>query len=144
MPRPMRLDEIEVLLQKDTPIRLATLDRNGFPHITPLWFVWSDDAFHMTSLPTKPHVRRLRHNSRVGVVVDTEVPERADRERLNQQVRAIGRAVLQPDPDGTWTRLITEKYLTGPGSTARISERSQQHRVLIQIRPARLTAVASI
>lgn len=113
MPRLMRPDEIEALLEEDVPIHLATLDENGFPHITPLWFVWSDGAFHMTSLPTKPHVRRLRQNSRAEVVVDTEEPERPDGERPNRQVRAIGRVTLQPDTYGTWTLSLETAFRSG-------------------------------
>ena len=49
-PRPLDASEIETLLALDVPGRLATVDRHGFPHITPLWFVWHERAFYMTSL----------------------------------------------------------------------------------------------
>lgn len=49
-PRPLDPAEIEALLALDVPARLATLDRDGFPHVTPLRFLWSDGAFYMTSI----------------------------------------------------------------------------------------------
>ncbi len=58
--------EIEALLALEVPARVATLDRDGFPHVTPLWFVWSGGAFYMTSLYDRPHLNRLRRNSRAG------------------------------------------------------------------------------
>ena len=44
-PRRMTPDEIEALLSAAVPARLATVDRDGFAHVTPLWFIWSDGAF---------------------------------------------------------------------------------------------------
>jgi hypothetical protein len=38
--RPLDSGEIEALLAIDVPARPATLDRNGFPHVTPLRFLW--------------------------------------------------------------------------------------------------------
>jgi nitroimidazol reductase NimA-like FMN-containing flavoprotein (pyridoxamine 5'-phosphate oxidase superfamily) len=48
-PRRLSDEEIEALLALDIPARLATIDPHGFPHVTPLWFVWDDAAFHLTS-----------------------------------------------------------------------------------------------
>ena len=91
-PRPLDPAEIEALLALDVPARLATLDRDGFPHVTPLWFLWIDGAFYMTSIADRPHLRRLAVNPRAGVLVDTEDAERDDGQRPNRQVRAIGEA----------------------------------------------------
>jgi nitroimidazol reductase NimA-like FMN-containing flavoprotein (pyridoxamine 5'-phosphate oxidase superfamily) len=58
-PRSLDPNEIETLLALDVPARLATLDRHGFPHVTPLWFIWANDAFFMTSIADRPHLKRL-------------------------------------------------------------------------------------
>ncbi len=63
------------------PARLATLDRHGLSHVTPLWFVWADGAFYITSLVDRP------------------------------RVRAIGTAELKPDHAATWTTGITQRYV---------------------------------
>ena len=144
MPRQMGQEEIRALLERDIPARLATLDTDGFPHVTPLWFVWSAGSFYMTSLPGRPHVERLRQNLQCGIVVDDEEQERSDGERPNRQVRAVGVADLRQDTDGFWTRLITGKYVTGSASVRKSQSRSQQSRILIELRPAQLVAVASI
>jgi Pyridoxamine 5'-phosphate oxidase len=36
-PRQLGADEVEQLLACDIPAHLATLDAEGFPHVTPLW-----------------------------------------------------------------------------------------------------------
>ncbi|MDQ6804020.1 MAG: pyridoxamine 5'-phosphate oxidase family protein, partial [Actinomycetota bacterium] len=81
--RPRRLEpgEIDSLISLDVPARLATLDQDGFPHVTPLWFVWADGAFFMTSIADRPHVRRLSHDCRAGLCIDVEDPERTDGQR---------------------------------------------------------------
>jgi hypothetical protein len=120
-PRPLGAGEIEALLALDVPARLATLDEHGFPHVTPLWFIWADGAF----------------------CVDVEDPERADGERPNRQVRAIGDADVVPDRDADWTNRITRKYVRGPAAAATAAARAADDRVVICLRPTRLVAVAS-
>lgn len=143
---PRRLDprELEALLGLDVVAHLATLDRNGFPHITPLWFVWDGGAFHMTSINDRPHLKRLAANPQAGVGIDVEDEERVDGHRPNRQVRAIGNAELFPDHDASWTTRITKKYLKGPGAAASIASRAADERVVIRLRPTNLVAVASI
>ena len=124
--------------------RLATLDADGYPHVTPIWFHWDGDVVRMTSLPDKPHVRRLRHDARAGFVVDVEGGERSDGQRPNQQVRIVGDAVLRHDENGAWTRAITLRYLCGPGAEDQAMARSEQPRVVVELRPSTIVAVASI
>jgi nitroimidazol reductase NimA-like FMN-containing flavoprotein (pyridoxamine 5'-phosphate oxidase superfamily) len=144
--RPRRLDarEIETLLALDVPAHLASLDSDGFPHVTPLWFVWEDGAFYMTSIADRPHLKRLARNPRAGVDVDVEDPERADGERPNRQVRAIGNAELSQDHRAAWTTRITEKYVRGPAAAATVAARAADERIVICLRPTRLVAVASV
>ncbi len=133
-----------MLLVADVPARLATLDRQGFPHVAPLWFIWTDGAFFLTSFPDRLHVRRLERDPRAGICVDVEAPEREDGERPNRQVRAVGSAELFADDRGVWTRRITRKYITGAVAAERAEQRAAQPRTVIRLAPARLVAVASV
>lgn len=56
----------------DVPLRLATIRRDGLPRITPLWFLYEDGAFHMTSVAGHPHLRDLARDPRASVCVDVE------------------------------------------------------------------------
>ena len=143
-PRPLDSAEIDALLSLDVPAHVATIDRDGFPHVTPLWFVWQNGAFYMTSIADRPHLKRLSGNTRAGLCIDTEAPERADGQRPNQQVRAIGVAELLPDRDAKWTSRITKKYVRGPAATAAVANRAADDRVVICLRPTSLVAVASV
>ena len=139
----MSAEECEALLAEDVPANLATLDGDGFPHVTPIWFIWRDGAFLMSSVADKPHLRRLAVDSRAGLNVHVEGPEDSNGERLNRQVRVIGDAELEPDLGGAITRLITLRYLKGPGAVAQAARRAAMSRVVIRFRPTSWIAVSS-
>jgi pyridoxamine 5'-phosphate oxidase-like protein len=143
-PRRLSTAELEELLAADVPARLATIDADGYPHVTPLWFVWADGAFHMTSFEDRPHLRRLALNARAGLCVDVEDGERADGERPNRQARAIGEAQSFPDAGGEWTERITRKYVTGPGLSVQLKRRLSADRIVIRLEPQSLVTAASL
>jgi nitroimidazol reductase NimA-like FMN-containing flavoprotein (pyridoxamine 5'-phosphate oxidase superfamily) len=99
--RKLREDEIVELLARDVVAHLATVDSAGYPHVTPIWFLWSDRAFHLTSFIGRPHLDRIRSNPRVGLVVDIEDALRPDGERPNQQIRVLGDATVASTPMGS-------------------------------------------
>ncbi|WP_433732377.1 pyridoxamine 5'-phosphate oxidase family protein [Nocardia sp. CA-129566] len=136
--RTLRPAEIAGLLASDIVAHLATIDAAGYPHVTPIWFLWDQHAFRLTSWAGRPHLRRIRANPRVGLVIDREVGRRADGQRPNRQVRIIGDAELTIDPDGVWTQRIWEKY----GGSA--LDQRDRVRVLITITPDLFVAIASV
>jgi PPOX class probable F420-dependent enzyme len=145
MPRTLTHEETAGLLASDAIARLATIDADGYPHVTPLWFLWADGAFHLASDSGRPHLARLLANPRAGLVIDTEDAQRRDGQRPNKQVRAIGDATLSPDTGAIWTHRIWDKYING--TTARQAAGNHlgnRQRVLITITPARIIAIASI
>jgi nitroimidazol reductase NimA-like FMN-containing flavoprotein (pyridoxamine 5'-phosphate oxidase superfamily) len=145
MARQLTPAEIRDLLHGDHIARLATIDTAGYPHVTPLWFLWEQDVFNLASDTGRPHLARIGANPRVGLVIDTEDPERADGERPNRQVRVVGSAELHHDMDGAWSKQIWLKYQSGRPDPATFANRLQgRDRTLIQIRPHRIVAVASI
>ncbi|MEV2226160.1 pyridoxamine 5'-phosphate oxidase family protein [Nocardia vinacea] len=93
----MQTTEIDELLSMDAVARMVTVDVDGYPHVTPIWFRWRAGIFYLTSYPERPHLERIRNNPRVDLVVDIEERLRADGERANRQVRIIGGAALSVD-----------------------------------------------
>src|SRR5579859_2136540 len=69
------------LLGRDLVLHLVTLRRDGAPRITPLWFIYEDYAFHMTSGAGKPHLRDLARDPRCAVIVGAEIDPAPDGER---------------------------------------------------------------
>jgi PPOX class probable F420-dependent enzyme len=137
-PRALTATEVGELLARDVVAHLATVDGDGFPHVTPIWFLWDGDAFVLSCRPDRRHVARLRADPKASIVVDDEGSERPDGERPNRQVRATGRATVDDDVDGAGTTAIRQKYLRS------WSGRPVGPRVLIRLVPATFVAVASV
>lgn len=140
-PRPLSQTEIDTLPARDLVASLASIDRNGFPHVIPIWFLWVDGAFWITSFADRQHLRRLARNPRAGISIDAESPELSDGRRPNEQVRAVGSVVLTPDENCVWTRRIRVKSQRDCG---RLPELANGPRTVICLRPNRLVAVASV
>ena len=43
-------DERDAFLVSERTCRVATVGRDGAPHVTPLWFVWDGSALWLTSI----------------------------------------------------------------------------------------------
>jgi hypothetical protein len=81
-PRRLGPDEVEQLLARDVPAHPATLDAEGFPHITPLWFVWTDGSFHMTSIAGATWTTHITEKYLRGPGVSQQVRARGGDERV--------------------------------------------------------------
>ena len=138
-PRELTAAEIGELLSRDLVAVLATLG-DGFPHLTPIWFVWSEQAFWLTSYADRPHVARLRRNPRAALCVQDEGFGTPGAERPNRQVRAHGLVEMAVDSEARWTEEIDRKYLSEPRSPF---TGSAPARVVMRLSPQRLVALAS-
>jgi hypothetical protein len=141
--RRLSAEEIEALLELDVPARLATIDPSGYPRITPLWFVWADGAFVMTSLDGRPHLRNLARDPRAAVCVDTEERAAVAGVRANRQVKGSGPAELFRDEGGAWTARITRKYVPGAAGEEEARRRTALPRMGVRLRPERLIALGT-
>jgi PPOX class probable F420-dependent enzyme len=50
--------------------RVATVNGDGSPHLTPLWFVWDGASLWLTSITQSQRWQNLQRDDRVAVVVD--------------------------------------------------------------------------
>jgi nitroimidazol reductase NimA-like FMN-containing flavoprotein (pyridoxamine 5'-phosphate oxidase superfamily) len=94
------------VLQLDVPCHLGTIDGDGFPVVTPIWFVWADGGFHLSCLPHRPQLSRLRRDPRAFIAVDFEAAVPQDGRRPNWQVKGRGIAEIYRDDDNRWTNAI--------------------------------------
>ena len=141
-PRTMTDDEINKVLALDVPAHLATIDRDGSPRITPIWFLWEDGAFYMSSVKGKIQLRNLERNPVAAICVDVEGPDSGVGHRPNRQVKARAAVRLFED-DGSWTRRITAKYVSGPEGERTAAERASMPRLVIELRPSRVIGLAA-
>ncbi|MEV0708477.1 pyridoxamine 5'-phosphate oxidase family protein [Nocardia aurea] len=138
--RPLRPAEIAELLADEVSAHLATVDESGYPHVTPVRFVWDGDCFRLTDVADRPHLRRMRSDPRVGFVVHREPGARNGGGHVSREIRVTGQARLTDDIGGSWTSRIREKYARASGGDGRCEETAD--RVLVTITPSRFCAVA--
>jgi PPOX class probable F420-dependent enzyme len=64
-------DEQATFLRQHTKAALATLDKDGFPHVVGMSYFVKDGAFYMTSYAKAQKVVNIRRNPKVGLMVET-------------------------------------------------------------------------
>src|SRR5215470_2071635 len=64
-------EEQAEFLRKNRKCALATLDKDGFPHVVAMNFTMRDGVFYMTSYGKAQKVLNARRNPKVALMVET-------------------------------------------------------------------------
>lgn len=130
----MRLSPAEVdafLVERHTLV-IATMRRDGAPHMSTVWYRWDGEAFWISTNRDRTKYRNMRRDPRVGVLVDAPSRESA--------VTASGAAefVAEDDAALAGALAIVRRYVDDP--EAYLAQRRGDPRVLIRIRPQTMTS----
>ena len=85
--------------------RLATQRGDGWPHVTPIWYVWDDGRFVLSLGKSRRHLDNIARDPQVTLCVD-EDPRTAD-------------STKSPSAAGRLNRFFTSEYR--PKLAARVS-----------------------
>ncbi len=66
--------ERDDFLAAERTCRVASVGRDGSPHVTPLWFAWDGAALWLTSIVRSQRWADLQRDNRVSVIVDAGGP----------------------------------------------------------------------
>jgi len=72
----MTAAEVDEFLTAERTCRVATVSRDGRPHVVPLWFVWDGASLWLNSVVRSQRWTDLQRDPRVAVVVDAGVDYR--------------------------------------------------------------------
>lgn len=140
MGRPMDGEERRAFLMAGTRTgMLATVRRDGSPHVAPIWFVLDGDDVVLTTGAATAKGRNLRRDPRACLAVDDPRPPFAF-------VRIDGDAELSDDPGPLleWATRIAARYM-GPGLAERYGRRNAvPGELLVRIRPRRIVSEAGV
>jgi PPOX class probable F420-dependent enzyme len=111
---------------------LATIDDDGFPQLSEVWFLLDDDGELRTSLNTTRHkTKNLSSRPQCSLlIVDLSNPYR--------YLEIRGRAHLEPDDDYTVARKVGAKY---GGADLKEHDQPGESRVVVTIEPTKVHAV---
>ncbi len=60
----------EIFLKSQKILRLATIDKKGSPHLTPVWYLYSNKRFFIGTNLITIKARNLKKNNKVAFCVD--------------------------------------------------------------------------
>jgi general stress protein 26 len=66
----MTKDELDAFLGEEWMCRVGSVDGDGAPHVSPLWFVWDGAALWLHSIVKSQRWVNLMRDPRVSVAVD--------------------------------------------------------------------------
>jgi PPOX class probable F420-dependent enzyme len=142
----MTKSEIKKFLMKDTFTgKLATVKKNGSPHVVPIWFVVEEinsrnrntvGNIYFTTGRDSVKAKNIQRDSRVSICVDDQTPPFSF-------VSIYGNAKLIPYRQNEvlkWATKIADRYM-GKKNAKEYGERnSGEDEVLVRIRPIRIIA----
>ena len=86
--------------------------RDGWPHVTPIWYVWEDGRFLLSLGKSRRHLRNIAGDPHVTLCVD-EDPRTTDLTKSPRAVVCFGMATLVEDEAGVRdaTTKMESRYL---------------------------------
>ena len=113
----MTSEELDHFLRTERMCRVATVDVDGRPHISPLWFVWDGSALWLNSIVRSQRWVNVERNPNVSVAIDAgEGYGELRGAELIGQVERVGDVPRTASPDEVLAmpeRLFGEKYSNG-------------------------------
>jgi PPOX class probable F420-dependent enzyme len=127
---PLNRAEIDAFLDEPHTMVVATLRRDGRPHLTTVWYRWDGEAFWISTNRNRQKYRNIRRDPRVTVLVDAPARETS--------VTAYGRAA-EAARDGAArgpALAIVGRYVDD--AAGYLDERAGEPRVVLRILPEKM------
>ena len=94
----MAASEVAAFLARPLVARLATNRADGFPHLTPVWFIEEDGRYFFTLGERRRHLRNLRRDPRATLLVDIDERPIAGDDGAVKAVMVAGEVHITDDP----------------------------------------------
>ena len=109
---------------------LATVDSEGLPQLTEVWFLYEDGEVKLSLNSSRAKTKNLRERPACALLIlDVANPYR--------YLEMRGRARIEPDDDYSFADRVGEKY----GADLRQHDRPGETRVVVTVEPLKVHAV---
>jgi nitroimidazol reductase NimA-like FMN-containing flavoprotein (pyridoxamine 5'-phosphate oxidase superfamily) len=121
--------------------RLASNRGDGWPHVTPIWYVWEKGRFLLSLGKSRRHLRNIAADPHVTLCID-EDPRTTDLSKSPRSVVCFGLAKLVEEEGAVreGTRKVEERYLAGAEGPELEELLWFEGRTLVEIEPVRWLA----
>ena len=110
---------------------LATIDRDGFPQLTEVWFLLDGGELKLSLNTARSKTTNLNERPQCSLLLlDLENPYR--------YLEVRGRCRIEPDDDYEFARKVGAKY----GADLKVHDRPGESRVVVTIEPVKIHPVA--
>jgi PPOX class probable F420-dependent enzyme len=133
------------LVQGTLTGKLATVKKDGSPHVVPIWFTVDDDnnrkgdiIFTTNSISVK--AKNIQRNNRVSICIDDQTPPFSF-------ITIYGIARIQHYKQNEllkWATKIAERYMGKKNAQAYGKRNSTEGEVVVRIKPIRIIAERNI
>ncbi len=134
---PMSAAEIDAFLAEPRNGIVATLNPDGFPQLTPIWFHWEAGTVYFSTTAPRLKTRNLERDGRVSLCVD----EPGDPDQRTVVLR--GDSVTIEPGLGTVTEAIARKYGGENWQTSYEHIANTPDRVVVSYKPTRILTWSS-
>ncbi|RNJ76936.1 MAG: pyridoxamine 5'-phosphate oxidase family protein [Nitrosopumilus sp. B06] len=111
-------------------MRLGTISQNGFPHITPVWYIYKDKNFYVGTSTTTKKIKNLVRNPNASYCIDAS--------EKSPVVGVAGECIAEIIK-GTEVKKLGEeifaKYFTGEKYKAAIKLLSEDEACILKLVP---------
>ena len=111
--------------------RLATVRRDGSPHIAPVWYRFEDGAFLVLTERGSQKHRNVEREPRVAFCIDDERPP-------YHTVIVRGRVAVAEAPGEAWREALAIHYLGDEAGRRYASENPDTDNVMLRIVPEKV------
>ena len=119
-------------------MRLGTVGRDGFPQVTPVWYLYEDGVFYVTTASDRVKARNMLSTPKVGFAIDSDVkPYRGI------SVRGEAHLVAEGEAARPMTRRIAARYVPADRLDAMVETLMEAPRVVFAIKSVRVTKMGS-
>lgn len=117
-------------------MRLGTLGADGSPQVTPVWYMFQDGRFLVTTAADRVKARNMLTHPQVGFAIDSD-------QRPYRGITARGVAALLAEGEAAraLTRLIAARYIPAARLEAMVDVLMEAPRVIFTIEVTRMTTM---
>jgi PPOX class probable F420-dependent enzyme len=127
------------LMEQVRTVQVATVRKDGRPHVVPVWFALDGDTIIFTTWHTTIKAVNIRRDGRVCLCVDDERPPFS-------YIQIEGTAVLSADSEALsyWSTRIAGRYMGEDLAEAYGKRNSVEGELLVRVTPTKIVFVKDV